>query len=321
MCSLAPDTGDRIAALTAEPGRPSASPFGPNDQAGMLNLMTPASMGGVLAEADGSRPFDLAVEYFNGMPSWTAAGDPPFQIWMSHTPGGTVTDDPMGLGAEHHSRVSYSGDCLLMYTHCGTHIDALNHYGYNGAIWNRFTEREHLGSRGWTVAGADRIPPIVARGVLIDVAGAQGTNVLPDSFGIGPRELEAALRRQHTELRSGDVVLVRTGRMSVWPARERYLAPEPGLDLAGSRFLATAGAMIIGADNLALEQMPSVDPDNWQPVHTYLLSEAGVPIMEVVDLEELAAEHVYEFAFVGACLPIRGATAAPIRPLALPLRS
>ena len=77
---------------------------------------------------------------------------------------------------------------------------------------------------------------------------------------------------------------------------------------------------MIGADNVALEQTPSPDTDNHHPVHTYLLAEAGVPIMENVDLEELSAEQVYEFAFVGAAMPIRGATAAPMRPLALPLR-
>ena len=79
--------------------------------------------------------------------------------------------------------------------------------------------------------------------------------------------------------------------------------------------------MLIGADNIGLERHPSGDPESWQPVHTYLLAEAGIPIMELVDLEELAGLGVYEFAFVGACLKIRGATGSPIRPIALPLRS
>lgn len=77
---------------------------------------------------------------------------------------------------------------------------------------------------------------------------------------------------------------------------------------------------MVGADNIAFENLPSPDPDNWLPAHTYLLAEAGVPIMEVVDLEELSREECYEFVFVGACLKIRGATAGPIRPLALPIR-
>jgi kynurenine formamidase len=109
--------------------------------------------------------------------------------------------------------------------------------------------------------------------------------------------------------------------MRAWPDRDAFLLDEPGLNREGAEFLARAGAIVIGGDNIALEQLPSVDPDNWVPVHTYLLAEAGVPIMEVVNLEEIAAEELYEFAFVGAPLKLRGATAAPLRPFALPLRS
>jgi kynurenine formamidase len=255
------------------------------------------------------------------MPSFTAGGDPPFQIWMSATPSGGVNDDAMGLGEAQNRIVSRSGDSILMYTHTGTHVDALNHIGYDGTVWNGFTEAEHLGARHWRVAGADRHPPIVARGVMIDVAGLHGVEMLPDSHAIGPDDLRHALARQGTELRAGDVVLVRTGRMSVWPDPEAYIPDEPGLNVAGAEPLARSGAMLIGADNIGLERHPSGDPESWQPVHTYLLAEAGIPIMELADLEELAGEGVHEFAFVGACLKIRGATGSPIRPIALPLRA
>jgi kynurenine formamidase len=78
--------------------------------------------------------------------------------------------------------------------------------------------------------------------------------------------------------------------------------------------------MIIGADNHCLEHAPSADPENWQVVHTYLLAEAGVPILEIANLEELAQDKVFEFAFFGACIRLRGATGAPMRPVAMPLR-
>ncbi len=272
-----------------------------------------------MGEADGSKVFDLAVEYFIGMPTWTPAGDPPFEIWMSHTPNGNIAEDFRTLGPEVNRLVSYSGDCVAMYTHSGTHVDTLNHFGYNGRIWNGFTATDHLGSRHWQVAGAEKHPAMIARGVLIDVAGSLDTDVLPPSFGIGSKELIDALRRQATAIRPGDVVMVRTGRMRLWPNPD-YLPNEPGLNLEGAQFLARAGAMVIGADNIALEQMPTTDEQNYNVVHTYLLAEAGVPIMEVVNLEELAVEAVYEFAFFGACIRLRGATGSPVRPLAFPLR-
>jgi kynurenine formamidase len=312
---------ERIAAFSATVRTATKSPFGPDDQIGMLNLMTRDSVREVLAEVDAHKVIDLAVDYFIGMPSWAAAGDPTYQIWMTHTPRGSVIDDLAGVGETQNRLVSYSGDSVLMYTHCGTHVDTLNHFGYHGKVWNGFSVDEHLGSRHWTVSGADKHPPIVARGVLIDVAGAQGVECLPDSFGIGEAELRDALRRQKTELRVGDVVMIRTGRMTVWPDAQRYLAPEPGLNREGAEYLAKCGAMLIGADNIALEQYPSAEEGNWDSVHTYLLAEAGIPIVEVVDLEALAADRLYTFAFLGACLKLRGATGSPMRPMALPLRS
>ena len=77
---------------------------------------------------------------------------------------------------------------------------------------------------------------------------------------------------------------------------------------------------MLGSDNLSFEQIPSSEEGNWLPVHTYLFAEAGVAIMEMVDLEALAAERIYEFCFIGAALKLRGATGAPMRPLAMPLR-
>ena len=96
--------------------------------------------------------------------------------------------------------------------------------------------------------------------------------------------------------------------MSVWPDPDRFVPAEPGPDLDGARFLAEAGAIMIGADNVGLEATPASLEESFQAVHTYLLAEAGVPILEVVRLDELAADRLYEFAFVGACMRIRGAT-------------
>jgi kynurenine formamidase len=322
MCAPIPgtDVSELIAARRATFREPTASPFGADDGIGMLNLTQVLGTQRVLSEVDAHKTFDLAVDYFIGMPNWTLAGDPSFQICMSGTPKGAVLDDPLGLGEDQNRMVGRSGDVISMYTHSGTHVDTLNHMGYGGRIWNGFTEEEHLGARHWRVAGAEQHPPIVARGVLVDVAGAHGVDMLPDSYGISGDEVADVLARQGTEVRPGDVVLVRTGRIRHWPDAERFIPDEPGLNRDGAEFLARAGAIMLGADNVGFEQTPSADPENWQVVHTFLLAEAGVPIIEILDLEELAAEGVFEFAFFGACIKIRGATGSPIRPIAIPLR-
>jgi len=297
----------------------SQSPYGPQDEIGRLNEITPASRKRVLAQVDGGKVFDLSTEYFMGMPSWDFVGDPPYQIWMTHTPEGTLVDNPMQASPEVNKYVSYSGDAISMYTHCGTHIDTLNHFGYNGQIWNHFKASEKLGARHWQVCGSDKFPPIIARGVLLDVAALQGVDILPDSYGIGAQDLHDTARRQQVELRRGDVVLVRTGRMRLWPDHDKYLINEPGIDVSGAQFLAEeCGAIVVGCDNVACEQLPSVDPDSYLPVHCYLFAVVGVPIIEVLMLEELAQEQVYEFAFFGAPLRLRGSTGAPMRTFAMP---
>ena len=303
--------------------RPSVglSPWGPRDEIGRLNLMTTESRAAVLARVQGGAAYDLAVEYFVGMPSWQAAGDPHYQMWMTHTPHGTLIADPMNVGHEKNEHVSYSGSAISMYTHTGTHIDALNHFGLDGKIYNGFTEKDHLGDLGWKVTGAERLPPLVARGVLIDVAAAKGVEMLPDAYRVTRRDLVDALAGEGVALQKGDIALIRTGRMRVYQDAARYMQDPPGLGMEAAKFLVEeAGAMVVGADNLSFEAFPSEVDGNYVPLHTYLLAQHGVPIIELANLEELARDRVYEFAFIGASLKLRGADAAPLRPIALPLR-
>jgi kynurenine formamidase len=313
-------TKGKIAAFCAQFRQATSSPFGRDDQIGMLNLIDAHSRAVIMDRADAGTMFDLSVDYFVGMPSWAPAGDPGYQIFMTHTPRGTELDDASGAGLRSNQLASYSGDAISMYTHCGTHVDTLNHFGYRGEIFNNFTPQDHLGSRHWQVSGADKQPPILARGVLLDVAAAVGVDILPPSYAISVTDIRNCLRRQRISLRVGDVVMIRTGQMQLWPDGTRYMTDEPGLTVDSARFLAEQGAIMIGSDTISLECRPSPDPDNWNPVHCLLLAEAGVAILEVADLEQLAAECVYEFAFFGACIRLRGATGAPMRPLAMPLR-
>jgi len=310
-----------LGAVAVAQDQVGVSPWGPTDELGRLNIMTDETRAALLSRISGGKTYDMSVEYFIGMPGWAAAGDPRYQMWMTHTPRGNVVTDAMNVGDEVNAHVSYTGSAISMYSHTGTHIDALNHFGIGGKIYNGFTADEHLGDRGWTVTGAETIPPIIARGVLIDIARSKGLEALPSGYRITRADIEAALRAQDLTLERGDVVMLRTGRLLVYEDAEAYTDNPPGLGLDAARFLVeTSGAMIIGADNLSLEAFPSEVEGNYIPVHTYLLAEHGVPIMELVNLEELAKDSVYEFAFIGASLKLRGADAAPMRPIAIPIR-
>jgi kynurenine formamidase len=299
----------------------SKSPWGPDDEIGRLNWVTAESQKAILEALDGSKVFDLSVDYFIGMPSWAAAGDPKFDMWMTHTPQGSINDNLSGAGPEVHEKYSYCGDSIALYTHCGTHMDTLNHLGFFGCFWNGWTAEKHLGSRSWTVGGTNKYPNIIARGVLLDVAGLHGVDCLPDGYAITPDDLKNAAREQGVDIPTKSVVLVRTGRMTKWPDFDGYLANPPGIGLPAAKYLCEeAGAMCIAGDSIALEVLPSEEPDVFLPVHAYMFATAGAQIIEVVNMDELAAEKQYEFAFLGFPLKLRGATGAPMPSYAVPLR-
>jgi kynurenine formamidase len=290
------------------------SPWGPDDEIGRLNMMTEASRHDALRRIAGGRVYDLGVDLFVGMPDCCSAafGDPAYQFWMTHVParGGDAL-------------LSHSSDAVSMNTHTGTHIDTLSHFGLHGNIWNGVGADAALGARGWAKSGAEKYPPIVARGVLIDVAKAKNVPHLPASYAVTVDDLKAALARQGTALSPGDVVLLRTGLMTLWPDRAKLqLFTQPGLGLEAARWLVEdRKAMLLGADNFGLESFPSKAPGNFAPVHSYLLAEKGVSFMELLWLEDLAKDGVNEFLFIAAPLKLRGATGSPVRPIAIPIRA
>lgn len=263
---------------------------------------TSARAAGLLERADAERVYDLALVLDAATPTWRDYGDPPVErtvVAVALTPDGDAGE-------------AMVSDCLRLPTHCGTHVDCFSHVGTPGGTPHPLAARP-----GYT---AELFVPLLMRAVLLDVAAALGEDPLPETLAIGPDELDAALAHGGVAIQPGDAVLLRTGWLRHWDDAARYLGPQPGLSLAGARHLVERGAALIGADNAALEQLPSTDPAQLAPVHVYLLVEAGVPIMENVVLDALARDGVTTSVLLGAPLKLTGATGAPLRPVALPLR-
>lgn len=296
------------------------SPWGIDDEIGRLNWITADSQRDVMSRIVPGPTYDLAVSLFMGMPAWLGAGDPKYDLWMTHTPSGTIVDNLNGVGPELASIYSYCGDAVTMYTHTGTHMDMLNHFGFHGRFWNGWSPEEHLGSRHWFKGGPEKYPNLVARGVLLDVAAAHGVECLPPSYTITPDDLVTTAKVQGVEFEKGDIVMIRTGRMRYWPDSEKYGVDAPGIGLEAAKFLCEeAGAMVIGSDNDSVEVDPC-EAGTYFPVHSYMFATAGAPIIESLWLEDLSKDEVYEIAFMGGPLKMTGATGSPLRPMALPLR-
>jgi len=247
------------------------------------------------------KAYDLGQPYFTGMPHYPT--HPPFLYSLTKKHG----DITYGEGA------TAAADAIALGTHVGTHIDALSHFSCNGIFFGN-RRVEHSYEHGMAELGVDTIAPIVRRGVILDIAGLEGKDALPEDFEVRPAHLSQASK---VELRPGDVVMIRTGWGQFFADSKRYInntaAPGPGIE--GARWLSSRRVFAAGSDTVVFEKTPNPA----MPVHVHLLVESGIHIIEVLNLEEVARDGIQEFLFVAAPMNIRGATGAPLRPLAFPL--
>ena len=302
--------------------------WGSEDEVGSLNEMNDASKLAALSLAKTGKTHDLGVVY-----------DRDSFIWPGHSPGEVITfRSPEGIKRQGDFPPAETGTtwhscALFMNDNVATQIDGLGHVvvDEDNHWYNGYKESDWGGNWGVRKCDATTIPQIIARGVLIDVAGYKGLTALPPHYGITVNDLKGALKKQGTKLQPGDVVLIRTGAIQYWADlkdREKLTAHDTaGLLLEGAKWLIEEnGAMLIGSDTSGLEYGPTAEDapafqkkyNSFIPVHTYMLVEQGVHVGELHYLEDLAAEKAYEFCYVCSTANIRGTTAGfTLRPMAL----
>jgi len=249
------------------------------------------------------RVYDLAQPLYAGVPHFPT--HPPFLFSLSKLHGEFVIK---GGG-------SSASETITMGGHVGTHIDALNHFSCAGRLFGDVTLRQSTTS-GVDPYSIDTVAPLVRRGVLFDIAGELGVDVLPPDFVIAPEHLDS----HALDLREGDVALLRTGWARYWDDPHQFVTAStgthvtaPGPERAAAEWLSARKVFAAGSDTIAFERMPSSS----MAVHVHLLVEKGIHIIENLNLEQLAADGVKEFLFIAAPLKIRGGTGSPIRPLAV----
>lgn len=268
------------------------------------------------------RIYSLAQTRFRGMPLFP--GHPAFEVLGFRTPHGirAAGEEPWGPGAND-AGLGYMSEIVSGTTHTGAHIDAHAHMTVgDDDHWYGGSAQTDLGDFGPLKGDASEFEPIWGRGVLYDVPGHRGIGFLGRGEPVTADELREVGRAQAIEEpRRGDIVLVRTGYGAHWPDPDAMAEHRgPGPDVSVARWLVECGVAATGSDTETYEVQPCPDPgepSNPQPVHTHLLIEHGVYIIESLELERLAADRVYEFLFVALPLKIRGATGSMIDPVAV----
>jgi kynurenine formamidase len=254
-----------------------------------------------------SRVYDLEQPRYFGAP-----------VHPSHAPGLHYTLHRRHEPVENEHRTSASG-FVYMAEHSGTHIDALCHQAeemhlYGGQAINPAIQTP----AGFTALGVETIAPIIARGLLLDIARYRNVERITAGNMITRADLEATAQSEGISIHEGNVVLVRTGNGAIWDDAEEYLRAG-GMSADASQWLAEQRVAAVGADNMAWDEMDYVDADFHVslPGHLILLVRHGIHIIENLNLEELARDRCYKFTFICLPLKIRGATGSPVRPIAV----
>jgi kynurenine formamidase len=286
------------------------SKWGADDQRGAANLVTPARVLQTVSLIREGRIYQLGRRYEFGMPLF---GNRHFSLTIPGVP-------TVNLGGE--NAVVYNDELVSgEIGQIGTQFDGLGHVGTaidgDYVFYNGFKLSEFGTSYGLTKLGVENVGVIFTRGVLVDVPKLKGVERLDPEYVITIDDIEDALAMEGIDIREGDAVLFNTGWGQLWMVdNEAFGATEPGPGITAIKWLAEKNIMMTGADNFAMEAIPGENPERSIEGHQWLLSR-GIYNLEDLDLNELAAEEVYEFAFIFAPMKLVGATGAPGNPIAV----
>jgi kynurenine formamidase len=278
--------------------------WGADDEVGAPNLIGPAEVRAAAGLVATGRVIKL------GMDLGPATVVPPHRKRIERSMSRDGGD--YAAGARRPGGFQFAEEVWSFAAHSGTHIDALSHAWYDDQLYNGFPGNGTRSTTGAQRCGAEKLVPLVTRGVLLDAA--RGSS-LPASTPVTADDLRTAAAG--LTLRPGDVVLIRTGWVGAMRSDPAgYCDHEPGIDTSAAEWLAAADVAAVGADNYAVEVQPAAEGQMF-PVHQLLLRDCGIPLIENMLLDELAAAGATEFCFVAAPLPLVGGTAGPVCPLAL----
>ncbi|HQZ33126.1 MAG TPA: cyclase family protein [Ilumatobacteraceae bacterium] len=300
--------------------------WGPHDEVGALNALGRRETLAALSGIRSGQVFDLGVTVDRN--SYLSPVHPHTEVLSFRSPEGVLRERDLDIvrSGAFQDELGFSTSMIMACDHLGTQLDGLAHItcGEDHHWYNGFNVAADGGDFGPRRAGAENIPPIIAHAVMIDVASWRGVPVLAPGTPIGRDDLEATLAAQGSVVRPGDVVMLRTGTLSGWGERghdhDVLRGPDSsGLTLEGAKYLVeSCGAVLLASDTSMVEVFPPVDGSSFHPVHHYALVEQGVHLGELHNLEELAAERIYECCYIALAPKIAGTTGGfAMRPIAL----
>lgn len=284
------------------------SKWGADDQLGSFNMNGPERTLEAVKLVKTGKTYRLGIETSVKTPSY-----PPRYFHLTVLTPNQNQGQSLGENKFH-----FADDIIAGWMGSGSQLDGLGHAAIDDVYYNGKHGRDFIRADGLTMFGTHNIPPVVTRGVMIDMAACKKTDMMAEGVAFNSEDIKSCAAAQGTEIRKGDVVLFNTGWMNLLdkdPAR--FGKGEPGIGNDGATYLASLDVMAVGADTWGLEVLPGENPKIMFPVHQELLTKKGIYILENMDTRELAKDKAYEFMFVLGAARMTGAVQMIINPIAI----
>ena len=272
------------------------SPWGPNDQTGATNRVTPAVTKAAAAEIQTGKVTNMTYPLVDGVPLFGSRFTKTILTATSLAPGASFGEN----------QLTYMEDTWLSQSHVGTHLDGMGHIGIKDCYYNQTPMGKFINQNNMTKLGLEHLKSFATRGVIIDMvkvfqdAGKLKANAackkpcIDKGTVITPADLQAGLKMYNVTLREADMVFIHTGwgdLFEQFPAQNAlYNSGEPGIGVEAATWLAAQKVVAVGTDNWAVEVIPSENPKHAFPVHAFLLTDNGIHIIENARTDLIAAE-------------------------------
>ncbi|MGE7989672.1 cyclase family protein [Pseudomonas sp. NPDC089554] len=283
------------------------SPYGSQDEIGAANLLTPDVVKQAAQLIKTGKTYPLAVPVSKDLPAFRHRSFHLYNIQPGEQAGQT-------LGR---NRFTFNDELVNGWTGVGTQLNGIGHIGIDNVYYNGNHAADFVTVEGVTKLGVEKVPPMVTRGVVLDMTAHYGKAIVPGGTVFSVDDLKAVLTKQGLILRKGDVVLFNTGWLElIGKDNAQFLATEPGIDLPAAQWLADQGIVAFGGDTWASEVYPNPSGEEF-PVNQFMLAKRGIYNLELIDTRALVRDKAFEFMFVLGQPLYKGSTQVNINPVAI----
>jgi kynurenine formamidase len=278
--------------------------WGADDQRGSANMITPASVLAALKVVKTGEIYELGE----------VLSTDPDKSYINRGRVFNIYTKP--AISEAGRRVSSEELVITELGQVGTQLDGFAHQMYGDSFYNCFKFDDIATRTGYTKLGIENVGSLISRGVLIDITALKGVDMVAQDYVITPSDIQQALDRQKIEIQAGDAVIINTG----WGKNrgvnnDIYGTNTPGLGIEAAQWVVAQQPVLIGTDTCCVEYR---GPDNRKlDVHSMMLIEKGIYMIENMKLDRLAEDEVFEFLFIVQPLKLKGATGSAVAPIAI----